>query len=230
MRKAAILAPATALLAFCLALSCASCAAGRTEPARSIPGIKTILIAPFTDISALHGPGQTVRSPLTGGVFTTGGIAEGVSAELTRTLISQVSAAGYTVSAFEDAEGARSLALASQKGVAERELALETGRKTGVDAVLAGCVYRLEERVGANYSAEKTASAAFDLILLRVADGATLWSARFDETQKPLSDNLLEVSSFLKHKGTWVTVSKFATDALMEKLAGFPRPLEKPGK
>lgn len=229
MTKAAKIA-VRAALAVCIALAAASCAAEKIEPARSIPGINTILVTPFTDISALHGQGQTVRSPITGGIFTTGEVAEGVAVELTSTLTAQVSAMGYTVGTFEDAEGARSLALASQKGLSERDLALEIGRKSGFDAVLAGCVYRLEERVGANYSAEKPASAAFDVALFRVADGAMLWSARFDEAQKPLSENLLEVSSFVRNRGTWVTVSKFATDALTEKLTGFPRPLSQSGK
>lgn len=223
MTQAGKSAAMAAFMAF-LALLAASCATTPATP-RTLPGMNTILVTPFADMSSLHGPGQTVRSPVTGGVFTTGPVEEGVSAELTRVLIAQVAALGYTVSASEDAEGARSLAVASKKSVSERDLALEMGRKTGADGVITGCVYRLEERVGANYSAEKAASAAFDAALIRVADGSVLWSARFDEAQKPLSENLLDMSSFLKRRGTWVTVSDFAKDALTKKLEGFPRPL-----
>ena len=217
--------PAIAVFMAFLALLAASCATPAATPPRTLPGMNTVLVTPFVDMSALHGPGQTVRSPVTGGVFTTGPVAEGVSDELFRTLIAQVAALGYTVSASDDAEGARSLAVASKKSMSERDLALEMGRKSGADGVIIGCVYRLEERVGANYSAEKAASAAFDAALIRMADGAVLWSARFDEAQKPLSDNLLDMSSFLKRRGTWVTVSDFARDALTKKLEGFPRPI-----
>ena len=201
-----------------------SCATSGRAPARPVSGLGTLLVVPFTDMSALSGPGVTVRSPISGSVFTTGGVAEGGAEALTRTLTASVSALGYTLASYEDAIGARSLALDAKKGLSDKDLALETARKMGVDGVVTGFVYRYEERVGTTYAAEKPASAAFDVFLLRASDGAVIWSARFDEAQKPLSDNLLDVSAFVKRHASWITVEEFAREGLTAKLAGFPVP------
>ncbi len=72
----------------------------------------------------------------------------------------------------------------------------DRGRRHGADGVLVGFVYRYKERVGKAYGVESPASVAFDIHLIRVADGRTIWSAHFDETQQSLGDNLFKLGSF----------------------------------
>ena len=49
-----------------------------------------------------------------------------------------------------------------------------------------------------------------------------LWRARFDETQKPLLDNLLFVGRFLQGGGVWQTSDTLARIGLERVLETFP--------
>ena len=78
--------------------------------------------------------------------------------------------------------------------IAEAAFVAEAGRKLGADAVMVGHIYRFVDRVGGKYAAESPASVAFDLHIVRTADARVLWTGVFDETQKPLTDNLFNIS------------------------------------
>ena len=88
---------------------------------------------------------------------------------------------------------------------------------------LVGFVYRFRERVGKGFSAESPASVAFDLNLIRVMDGRTVWSANFDETQQSLGQNLFQLGTFLTRGGRWITAEDMATDGLDKIMEKFPR-------
>jgi hypothetical protein len=94
------------------------------------------------------------------------------------------------------------------------------GRELGVDAVLYGKLYRFEDRIGSSYSVQKPASVAFSLHLIRVSDGAVLWQYTFDETQKPLTENLLNTKLYRESGLKWLTADQLAnyglTDAFKE--------------
>jgi hypothetical protein len=64
-------------------------------------------------------------------------------------------------------------------------------RSLPLDAVLTGVILRYEDRDGHALSVDRPASVAYEAYLISARDGAMLWRARFDETQKPLLDNLL---------------------------------------
>ncbi len=63
---------------------------------------------------------------------------------------------------------------------------------------MVGILFRFEERIGSSLGVEKPASVAFDLHLFRLRDGVRVWDGKFDETQKPLFDNLLQIGSFIE--------------------------------
>jgi hypothetical protein len=79
--------------------------------------------------------------------------------------------------------------------------------------VLVCFLYRFHERIGSRYAAEAPASVAFDLYLLRSVDGRVLWQGRFDETQRALSENLLDFNKFMKRKG-WISANDLALAGL----------------
>ena len=92
-----------------------------------------------------------------------------------------------------------------------------------MDFIIVGFLFRFEERVGSSIGVEKPASVAFDIHLFRLRDGIEVWRGGFDETQKPLSENLLKIGSFLRRKGTWVTGEELASvgmDEMLKKLSG----------
>ncbi len=88
------------------------------------------------------------------------------------------------------------------------------GRELGVEAVLYGKLYRFKQRVGGSYSVKTPASVAFSLHLIRVSDGCILWNATFDETQKPLSENLFKAGFYKKTGIRWLTAEELAAFGL----------------
>ncbi len=97
--------------------------------------------------------------------------------------------------------------LLSSTPIAERAVAL--GKAVNADGVLYGKVWRFQERVGADYGAKHPASVAFDLHLLSVASGKTVWDGTFDQTQQPLSSNILNFWQFWEGGAKFFTVREF---------------------
>ncbi|MBW2038389.1 MAG: hypothetical protein JRI46_02155 [Deltaproteobacteria bacterium] len=100
--------------------------------------------------------------------------------------------------------------------------AVRLGRQLGVYAVVIGGVYRFEQRQGSALGVERPASVAFDAHLVRLKDKKVIWSGRFDETQRSLSENLLKASTFVKAGGRWVTVEKLTAIGVESVLRTFP--------
>ncbi|MDA8162387.1 MAG: hypothetical protein M0022_05710 [Desulfobacteraceae bacterium] len=90
------------------------------------------------------------------------------------------------------------------------------GKELGADAVLYGKLFRFDERVGSAYSAQRPASVAFTLHLIRTSDGAILWHYDFDETQKPLTENILNTRLYRKSGLKWLTAEELAKYGLSE--------------
>ncbi|MET0501063.1 MAG: hypothetical protein ABW172_06015, partial [Candidatus Binatia bacterium] len=77
------------------------------------------------------------------------------------------------------------------------------GESVHADAVLVGRMQRYRERVGDEWGAKSPASVAFVLDLIDVRRGDVIWSARFDETQKPLSDNIFALGNIGERGIRW---------------------------
>jgi TolB-like protein len=190
----------------------------------TLPGIEKILILPFEDMASVYGENMDVRCPVCGKVFTTGKVSQGAADMLTEQLFMILNKRkDIQLIPSSNAQGVMSDLLAgSHKELNEKDLAVETGRALYADAVLAGFLYRYQDRVGSEYSVESPASVAFDIHLIRVKDGRVLWSGHFDETQRPLSDNLFRLGAFLHRKAKWVTAKEMAISALKDMLKTFP--------
>jgi hypothetical protein len=91
-----------------------------------------------------------------------------------------------------------------------------------LDAVLTGVILRYEDRHGNAQAVDRPASVAYDAYLISTRDGAMLWRAHFDETQKPLLDNLLLVGRFLQGGGVWQTSETLTRIGLERVLKTFP--------
>jgi hypothetical protein len=85
-----------------------------------------------------------------------------------------------------------------------------------------GYLYRFRERKGESFAVEQPASVAFEIHLIRVEDGALVWRGAFDRTQGSLMEDLLQISSFYREKGRWVTAEELAAGGLKEVLKTFP--------
>jgi hypothetical protein len=152
---------------------------------------------------------DVVRDPLSGTAF----MAEPVPQEK-----------GYGLVSPDQAKLVFSSIIRSGKNVAISpiEVLQEVGNTFKADAVLTGYIYRWREREGTDYAVNRPASVAFDLHLISPAEGTILWKAKFDKTQRSLSENVFDLSTFIESKGKWLTVEKLAMLGLQKMLAEMP--------
>ncbi len=195
-----------------------SCA-GPPKPLETYPSIGKIAVLPFEPVC----PGQQedeITCAFAGKVIP-GDIESQAAHILTELLyqklrnnprfylVSEDQALGLWAEVLSENTAARSFYLISQ-----------VGKKLGVDAVLYGKVFRYRERQGSSFSVIEPASVAFALILVRTSDAKVIWRGWFDETQKPLSENLF---SLRLYKGIrWLTAKELAERGLEKVLRDFP--------
>jgi hypothetical protein len=160
-----------------------------------------------------------------GTIFVTGPSAPGDDKYMTNQLLTYLKTkTDYTLIPPGAGAGVRAQILAQTVDVPERDLLLQMGQKLGADAVVSGKIFRFQQRVGTSYSVETPASVAFSMYLLRVADGDMIWAGNFDETQRPLSDDLLQISTWAKRGGRFLTAEELAHSGLTKVMAAFPVP------
>jgi hypothetical protein len=198
---------------------CASTGAVESSHAVSLQ-LHRVLVIPMKNMTIVYGEGEEVISPLSGRYFITGRVQSSADQFLTDRLTRAFQdRKGFSVVQADQVEGEKALLLADgQAALKEKAMLAELGRKAGVDAVAAGCIYRFEERVGTRHSIQSPAAVAFEVCLIRTTDGAVVWSKSHTETQASLSENLFELGTFLKRKARWITVEELASDALEEMM------------
>lgn len=96
--------------------------------------------------------------------------------------------------------------------------ARKLGELVYADAVISGRVLRYRERVGEEWGAKTPASISFVINLWDVKRGDLIWSARFDETQRPLSENIFALGEFAQRGGKWLKAEELALDGVKRSL------------
>ena len=182
-----------------------------------------IAVVPFQRVSPEEVAFKTVRCPVCGVVFATEQFPQN-SEKIVEDIF------------FEQLKKQKRLALIPSERVAgmyERiaggflkadsiDILKRVGTELEADGVVLGNVYRYRERKGYPYSAEKPASVAFEIHLIRVSDGAVAWRGIFDKTQTSLMEDIFQISSFVKNGGKWVTVKELTEEGMEEVLKKFP--------
>ena len=189
-------------------------------------GTGKVLVLPFQDMAWLHGTNVNVRSPLTGKVFMTGATREGADRLLTDLLVDalQQQTALQTVpsrDAYAVMDAVKSAGDSQQSAL---KILAKTGRMLKADMVIQGYLYRFEDRVGADYSAESAASVAFDVYLIDCVEQKLVWSGYFDQTQQALSEDLRYIGTFFRRGGRWITAEEMATTAMDDMFKEFKQP------
>lgn len=197
-----------------------------SEPPSEPVKFKKILVLPFNDLTMMSDEATDTRCPVCGRVFIAGEVAAGAANFLTDQSIALLKQdTGYQLVFEQPARGSLvALYSANQTPGAIQKALAAMGRDNDADAVLVGFVYRFRERVGKAYGVESPASVAFEMHLMRGVDGLTIWSAYYDETQKPLGDNLFQLGSFLSRGGRWLTAEELARWGLEKIFERFPKP------
>jgi hypothetical protein len=165
--------------------------------------------------------------PICKGVFRRGEILPGSQNTLTRLLYQKIETIGaFKVLPLEKVEEAFSNW--DKRTFEEKPMSssIQLGKELDVDIVIVGFLFRFEERIGSHIGAERPASVGFDIHLFRLRDGIEVWKGRFDETQRPLSENLFKIGSFFRRKASWLTAEELASVGLDEMLKRLPGPKE----
>lgn len=191
--------------------ACAGMFYGQEPDKSPISGIKSIAVLPMD--RAVSKPGQEKATcALSDTVFDTSNIPPEISSRLSSVLAGFLKDdPRFKLIPEGECIGFLNAFLKADIKASQLHLIQSFGRELGVDAVLYGKLYRFEDRVGSSYSVQKPASVAFSLHLIRVSDGAILWQYTFDETQKPLTENLLNTKLYRESGLKWLTADELAS-------------------
>jgi len=186
----------------------------------------SLAILPFF-IERGEDPGRGAICPICKRVYSRGEILPGSKNTLTRLLQQKMEAIEtFKVLPIEKMEEA--LSHWDKKQFEEKLIpsSLQLGKELNVDFIIVGFIFRFEERIGSPIGVEKPASAGFDIHLFRLRDGIEVWQGKFDETQRPLSENLFKIGSFFRRKASWLTAEELASVGMDEMLKRLPGPKE----
>ena len=182
--------------------------------------VRSVAVIPFFIVTSSGGEKAFVRDPISGRSFVAGEIAPNAQGQLTNLLYQKLAA-------FPELEIAplKEVEEAARTGNFQSD-PINSGRKVGavlgVEGVVLGWGFRYEERIGNSVSVERPASVSFVVHLVNVEDGSIRWTGRFQETQQPLSENILKLGSFLRRGGLWLKVENLASVGMDEILVSFP--------
>ncbi len=171
-----------------------------------------LVILPFL-VERVEDPEKGILCPVCKGIHRSGEIVPGSKNTLTDLLYTKMEANGtFQIIAPKKVE---EILLHSPSSI-------QVGKKLEADFLFIGYVFRFEERIGSSLGVERPASVTFDLHLFRLRDERMVWMGKFDETQKPLSENLFKIWSFIRRKGSWLTAAELASVGMDEMLGKLP--------
>jgi hypothetical protein len=204
------------LLLFVLGIVLISNIASRAETKPSLA------ILPFF-IQRGEDPGKGAPCPICKGVVLRGEIVPGSQNTLTRLLQQKMESTGtFKVLPLEKVEEAFSQIERRQFELKPLRSFIHLGKTLDMDFIFIGILFRFEERIGSHIGAEKPASVGFDVHLIRLKDEKMVWTGKFDETQRPLSENLLKIGSFVRRKASWLTAEELSSVGMDEMLMRLP--------
>lgn len=211
--------------AFWVLMPCVLQAEDETKPDAKI---KTRLaLIPFQAVVPEDASSTTAQCPVCGSVNSSGSIVNGAEKILQEIFTDKLrDLKEVEILPPERAAGIyRRISADSLKQPLSKVLQ-KTGKELHADVLAVGFVYHYRERVGYRYSAEHPASVAFEIHLISVKDGSTLWRGIFDKTQKSLMEDVFQASSFFKGGARWLTareLTSLGVDEVFKTFSGFER-------
>jgi len=103
-----------------------------------------------------------------------------------------------------------------------RSLAQKAGEALGADLMIAGTVWRYRDRIQEPMGPGRGASVAFEMYLIEVPSGKTVWKAKFDETQRPLTEDIRGAMVLLRKGVKWLSALELAHYGIEEAMKRFP--------
>ena len=137
--------------------------------------------------------------------------SRGEAAELvTRFFTDALMATGVPVVAAADLQIAFEAEGMIAPGSDAQRAARVASRHFGATSVVIGELLRFRDRVGESMGSMRPASVALQITLHEAPSGFKLWTARFDETQQPLSDNVFNAGRYPGGGSRWLSSTEMA--------------------
>jgi hypothetical protein len=209
-----------------LALGCAH-TGGALDSKASLEGIGSILVIGFRPVILPDERPGMVRNPLTDAIRYAEPIRQDVADKLTYGLFDHLTrSGGFHFISPRDARSQSSTIDSPSRIRGDVNLYLRIAESLSADAFLAGYIWRWKDRKGAELAVEIPASVDFDLYLIRMDNKAIVWKYEFDKTQQSLAENLLDLKTFLRAKGRWLSALELAELGLEKIVEAFPKKSE----
>ncbi len=199
---------------------------------RSLP-VKKVVGVCFLGALTEGDPPGIFTNPISGSIVSSGPVSEETVQQLSSVLFEKVAKEkGFEMVSRRQALGTYSAIVTSDENTSMDAVTVFQimGQTLRADAVLVGYIYRWKDRVGGDFGVESAASVAFDLYMIRPIDSKILWQSKFDKTQQSLSENLLDMGTFVKGGGKWMTAEQLAMIGLNKMVAEMPTAGDKQGK
>jgi hypothetical protein len=181
--------------------------------------IKNIVVVGFKPALSEEERPSLFQCPLCGATFmaepVSGDMAEAMTVSLFNFLEKNQK---YTLVPPGQAKGVYSTILSQNITIGIKDMLQKIGKSFSSDAVLFGFIYHWRERIGKEYGVKSPASVAFDIHLVSTDTGSILWKDSFKKTQLSLSENLLDIATFIKSKGKWLTAKELANIGLVSMM------------
>ncbi|MDD5722374.1 MAG: hypothetical protein PHY29_01395 [Syntrophales bacterium] len=184
---------------------------------------KRIAVTPFQAVASGDPAVQIARCPVSGTTFRACGFSGNPEKKLEEQFLSGLNpSGGYTVIPPQEVLGVYRRVSTNSLGETPLDILKKVGKEIGADGIIAGHLFCYRERKGFDYSAEKPASVAFCVHLIRTQDGVSVWKGVFDKTQSSLMENILDILPFIRGGGKWMTAEELSRDGMREILKDFP--------
>ncbi len=185
--------------------------------------LEKLAVVPFQVVVPGDPVERIVRCPLSGATFRSCVPSGNPERKLEEYLVGGLKpSGGCVVIPPREMQGAYQRVSADSMDRSPREVLRAVGKEVGADGVLAGYLFCYRERRGRDYAAERPASVAFCVHLIRVADGVTIWKGVFDKTQGSLMENILDIIPFIRGGGRWMTADELSREGMRVILGKFP--------
>jgi hypothetical protein len=169
--------------------------------------------------------GNTVICPLCGAVYFGGKIAQGGERVVEELLLEKLKDfKEIEIIPQEKVEGIYKRVSAGSLKMPLLDIVQKTGTELDADLIAVGYVFRYVERIGYDYSVEKAASVAFEINFVNPKDGSIIWRGVFDKTQKSLMEDVLQIASFYKGHGKWLTARELTKQGMNHAFKTFSGP------
>ncbi len=93
---------------------------------------------------------------------------------------------------------------------------IEIGKCIPSDYLIVPQLFIFKPRVGGEWGAYESARVMFSLNLIDIKHGRLIRSYLYNEKQKPLSEDILEINKFIKRGGKWVSAYELAEEGIIQ--------------